>query len=910
MYRWAIAAIFLVLAVGIVLYDNAQQARHKAYQNAEALKDLSTLRANLEGTVNSTLQLTQGLVAYVATHPDLTREAFEAIARELMVRSPHIRNMTLVRGERIIYVYPYEGNEAALGLNIFAHPEQKQTAQRVRESGETVVGGPYELIQGGRALVSRTPIFIAQGRENAGSYWGMSSIPLDLKSIYQAAGIDPDNPRLAIRGADALGAKGATFLGDPAVFEAQEAVKMTVALPGGSWQMALRPRPLAIGPRLLRLGGAGFLVLVFVVMMRQLITSRQRLQQLNSDLAKSESSYRMIASHLGEAVFKTDRHGALRYISPAATKIFGLPDLEGALWVTLFDGGDQKRARALFETALATPGSEQSATFRVRLSDRIRWIEVHARALDAREGEAGLVGTMRDETKRIQAQQALTRSRDELAESQRIARLGSWEIDLKSRVLTLSPGHRRLMGESTGELPMTILLEHFLTLYVHPEDATVFKAAIDRAEAGGCDRHYRDNFEYRLKTVDKRQLAIWAHLRPREDDARFFVGVSQDISPLKEMQQALLDSQVRYRGFIENLSDGVLVIQQGVVRYTNEAMAQMVGYSVDELIGSELERCVVADDRPRLQHYHAARLQGKPAPESYELRVVRRDGAIRTVQVRASLTPWDSQPAVIATVSDISEQKAYEKLLILQKEQHEKLLIQQSKMAAMGEMVAAIIHQFRQPLTVLSLIVQEMEELSQEGALDAAFIHQVKTQASEQISYMQRTSEDFQNFFRPDKEQGRFSPLQAVREVEALLKRQLKAAHTALLYDASNDPCEVSGVYNEFKQVILNLLSNARDAIIRARRAGELAASEAGVITVRVHKEAQQVTLRICDNGGGIEPPLINRIFEPYFTTKDESEGTGIGLYMSKTIIESAFSGTLTAHNGTKGACFTITLPL
>ncbi len=906
MYRWAIGGIMALLLIGIWLYDSAQQARTEAYLQSEALKDLSTLRANLEGTVNSTLQLTQGLIAYVATHPDLERESFEAIAGELMAHTPHIRNMTLVQGERIAYVYPYEGNEAALGLNIFTHPDQKHTAKRVRESGQTVVGGPYELVQGGEAFVSRTPIYIAQGLEGAGEYWGMSSVPLDLKSVYAAAGVDPDNPRLAIRGKDALGAQGALFLGDRALFQSDRAVYMDVMLPGGSWQLALLPQDPPLWPRVARLGAGVLLLLVYGVMAWRLVQSRLRLYRLNEELSRSESSYRMIANHLSEAVFKTDRHGAIAYISPAASRLFGLERFEGVLWVTLFESGDRKQAEALFQTALAHRGVEQSATFRVRAGDRVRWIEIHARALEDEAGEGGLVGTMRDETARIQAQQALTRSRDDLVESQRIARLGSWEIDLDNRMMTLSCEHRRLMEMERTDLPMTILLEHFLKLYVHPDDADAFREAIARADASRHD--YRDSFEYRLVTAKTHTLFIWATLRAKGDGSTICVGVSQDISPIKQMQSALLASESRYRGFIENLSDGVLAIQGGVICYANRAMAKMVGCAVEDLVGAPLQGYVAPEDQAMVQHYRTSRLEGGVVPDRYELRLVLCDGAIRTARINASLTRWDGQPAVIATVTDISEQKAYEKLLTLQKQQHETLLVQQSKMAVMGEMIAAIIHQFKQPLSALSLILQELGEEARARRLDTELVLHAEGQGLEQVEYMNRTADDFHNFLKPDKSSGRFSPLEAIKEVQRLLSRRLKAAHAEVRYDEQAQACTISGVRNEFKQVALNLMGNACDAIARSRARGELPATKKGEIIISVTGSTEAVEVCFEDNGGGIDPLLLERIFEPYFTTKGESEGTGVGLYMSRTIIESGFGGRIWAENGPKGARFRMTL--
>jgi diguanylate cyclase (GGDEF)-like protein/PAS domain S-box-containing protein len=200
-----------------------------------ALKELSDIRGKLENAISSTSLLIRGLVVYVKINPNLTQQEFERFAHKLIVQSKHIRNITLAPSNIIKYVYPYEGNEATLGINLEHHPVQKFTIEQMLEDKKTIIAGPVNLIQGGKAFINRTPIFI----EN--KYWGLASIPISMDSIFQAAQLQTTNKDLdfALRGADGLGKDGAIFFGDAALFDKKDAQILDVLLINGSWQLAV-----------------------------------------------------------------------------------------------------------------------------------------------------------------------------------------------------------------------------------------------------------------------------------------------------------------------------------------------------------------------------------------------------------------------------------------------------------------------------------------------------------------------------------------------------------------------------------------------------------------------------------------------------------------------------------------------
>ncbi len=238
---------------------------------------------------------------------------------------------------------------------------------------------------------------------------------------------------------------------------------------------------------------------------------------------------------------------------------------------------------------------------------------------------------------------------------------------------------------------------------------------------------------------------------------------------------------------------------------------------------------------------------------------------------------------------------------VAQRRQKEQLLIHQSRLAAMGEMIENIAHQWRQPLNVIGLAMSNIDMKRQLGILDDAELQNNSEIITTNITFMSNTIDDFRNFFNLNKEQVAFKPIKPISDIFHLLSEQL---HYAKITYAVHNNCdeEIYGVVNEFKQVILNIINNAKDAIITQEGGGK--------IDVHLRCGKKHLFIDISDTGGGINAEVITRIFEPYFTTKFQKQGTGIGLYMSKVIIEQHFGGKISVSNDEFGAVFTIQLPL
>jgi PAS domain S-box-containing protein len=375
--------------------------------------------------------------------------------------------------------------------------------------------------------------------------------------------------------------------------------------------------------------------------------------------------------------------------------------------------------------------------------------------------------------------------------------------------------------------------------------------------------------------------------------------------------------------------------------------AEMVGFTHEELepYGESWERLVHPDDLPAATKIINDHLEGRTSSLEAEYRVRTKSGTWRWIHDRGRVVKRapDGRPLRAAgTHTDITRRKIVEDLLrertaMLEREvaerkqaqellaaqqdelealnqslqlrvdeavaelrQKDQILISQGRQAAMGEMIGNIAHQWRQPLNALAMLISNIQYAQQENELTPSYLNESAATANRLIQKMSTTINDFRNFFTPGKEMVSFSAMEQVRQAVKLVEAACRSNNIAITIETEDD-CILRGFPNEYSQVLLNLLGNAREAIVGTGAGG-------GRITVTVRKRDGMGVVTVRDNGGGIPETLLEKIFDPYFSTK--SMGTGIGLYMSKMIIERNMGGTLTARTIDDGSEFSVVTPL
>ena len=236
---------------------------------------------------------------------------------------------------------------------------------------------------------------------------------------------------------------------------------------------------------------------------------------------------------------------------------------------------------------------------------------------------------------------------------------------------------------------------------------------------------------------------------------------------------------------------------------------------------------------------------------------------------------------------------------ISKNEEKQKVMFWQSRLASLGEMLANIAHQWRQPLTELNLTLFSMKKAALKR--DDTEVEKLYGDSKNVIQNMSNTIDDFTNFFKPNKSQEYFKIEDSINESLSILEQLLEKEMVSVKVDI--EVIEVFGIANELSQVLINLLKNSVDAFVNS---GVLIRE----INVSVKRDGEFASIEFQDNGGGIKEKSLYKIFEPYYTTKHKSQGTGLGLFMSKMICEKGLDGSINVESKKSMTIFTIKIPL
>ena len=399
-----------------------------------------------------------------------------------------------------------------------------------------------------------------------------------------------------------------------------------------------------------------------------------------------------------------------------------------------------------------------------------------------------------------------------------------------------------------------------------------------------------------------------------------------------------------YQEAIENSNIVSKTDINGIITFVNDEFCKISGYSYDELIGQN-HNIVRHPDVPNSNF--ETLWETILAKKSFKATVKNLSKDKKTVYLNTTITPiLDKDENIIEFIAiryDVTaevelkksleekekeleqlnlnlEQKVKEQTKqlkelnktlekrvieeITKNEEKQKLLFWQSRMASLGQMLANIAHQWRQPLTELNLTLFNMKKASIHN--NEKKVDELYKESKTLISSMSSTIDDFTNFFNPQKEKKSFEIKDAINEALIILRKVIEVENIHIQIDVPIN-YKVIGVSNELSQVIINLIQNSKDAFIQNDIKNKTI-----IITLKEELilDKKYALLEIKDNAGGISKENIDKIFDPYFTTKHKSQGTGLGLFMSKMIIEKSLEGELSHKNIDDGSLFTISIPM
>ena len=321
--KFAIIVIVLLVFVSLSSLvkryaDIVQENTNNRHQDI-ILQQTSDLRARIEHEISTTLNLTMGALVYVSANPDIQQIEFSVLAKRIMQHAPYIKNIGLAKDNIISHIYPLEGNREALGLRYLENANQRDAVIKAMTTRKTVIAGPVNLVQGGRGIISRIPIFLD---DEVQSYWGMSSVVVDVDAFLNGVKLvtAKNQLRIALRGKDGKGEQGDVFFGDEKLFTEESSVKLSIPLPTGRWIIAaasnIVPFTENSNSQWLLIGGI-FVAAIVSLLLFGLLSSYNALSQAKIDIElASEHKSRFFTNMAHELRTPlTTIHGAVRLIN-------------------------------------------------------------------------------------------------------------------------------------------------------------------------------------------------------------------------------------------------------------------------------------------------------------------------------------------------------------------------------------------------------------------------------------------------------------------------------------------------------------------------------------------------------------------------------------------------------------------
>jgi PAS domain S-box-containing protein len=532
------------------------------------------------------------------------------------------------------------------------------------------------------------------------------------------------------------------------------------------------------------------------------------------------------------------------------------------------------------------------------------------------KGKRVLLSMAVDITERKQAEELLRASEERLRVTLDATQIADWDWDIAHDLWYASPKFSTMLGyePENGPLDRNTWLDR-----LHPQDRGLVEDKI-RQTLGGQEARY----EYEARMLHADGSYRWHRVLGRivekdeQGKATRMLGVRMDITEHKRAEIALRESEELHRTILLTAMDGFWLLDtQGRILEVNATYCRMSGYSAPELQAM----CVTDLDAAETAVDVAAHLQRVLAQgaDRFESKHRRKDGSIFDVEVGVQYQSVDGG-RLVAFLRDITQRKLAEEQLaakqrlleelnlhleqrvadaVLDSRKKDQILILQSRQAAMGEMIGNIAHQWRQPLNTLGLIVQELRMTYGRDEFTTEYLDASVKKAMKWISYMSKTIDDFSNYFKPGSSKMLFNVNQMVAKTLSLVEPSL-GKNDIIIEVNELDNVDIDGYANEYSQVLLNILLNCRDAFERRDK------DRQRIVRISILKENNKSVVTIADNAGGIPEDIMDKIFDPYFTTKGPDKGTGIGLYMAKAIMEKNMNGKLTVRNLADGAEFRI----
>ena len=411
-----------------------------------------------------------------------------------------------------------------------------------------------------------------------------------------------------------------------------------------------------------------------------------------------------------------------------------------------------------------------------------------------------------------------------------------------------------------------------------------------------------NSYNIEKRYISKSGQIVWVNLsvvllENELNQPLYYLKIIRDISKIKLLMYDLHQEKERFKKIIEFIPIPVLIYnEQGEILFLNKVFRNVIGFTHKEL--------------SNINKFIKKLFPNESSGKIHELQEYYTNPTL-TTEIQTQVFTTKSSQKITAILNAVSLEAAEENqqkvfivamIDITDLQEKDELMIAQSRQAAMGEMLSMIAHQWRQPLSVISMAANTIQmDIDLENKISTKDIEDMISTVGKQTAYLSNTVDDFRDFFKPDKHREETSIAKTLEQITDLVKKSLQSNNITLELPSTKDVI-ISTYAHQLIQVLINIINNAKDALIEKK-------SYNAIIKIDCEKEKDELILSICDNAGGIDASVKDKLGQAYVSTKSKN-GTGLGLYMSIVIVQKHLKGRLYWESDENGSCFYIALPL
>jgi|GEM_PF-1350335 len=635
------------------------------------------------------------------------------------------------------------------------------------------------------------------------------------------------------------------------------------------------------------LGGIGALFyLFFMSIILELLRKRALLKVKMNELEQSNQWLDILLTNSADGLHILDEKGNLIEWSPSFCRMLGyreseIKHLNVFEWEANFTS---EKIEELMQNLSEVPISLES---QFRCYDGTL-IDVEIKAHAFMDGDKKLIfASSWDITSRKKSEKLLTLEKNNAQSYLDIVEVMILVLDTDYTIKLINRKGCELIGYSADEA----IGQNFVDLFIPPRLRNGITHVADEL---ATNSGYRYHENYIVTKNGTERLVAW-HNKPMLNEDGEIVGIlssGEDVTEIRFTQERLQESEMFYKTIFSSVDEAILILYDDVIIDSNELAITLFGGDDIKIIGSDFYDLFVDIQCPHdsIEEYFQRAYNGVLATAECSVWLQKEPEESKTIDFTLSKFGKTSERKLIMVVRDIS-----------QKVEEERLLTMHARQAQMGEMISMIAHQWRQPLAIINAITSQMRlrALLADSEDEALIENLIKIE--EQSSHLSQTISDYRDFFRPDKPKERFYIMTLIQNALNLIDHALKNHSIHIEIVALQNP-QLMTYRNELLQVLIVLLKNALDAFIEKNFLD-------GKIEILIDVRDAKCFISITDNAGGISPEIMKKLFIPYFTTKKNGLGTGLGLHMSRIIIQEHCEGKIAVTSSGRESVFTITLP-